>query len=122
MSSALTKGLVAAQIAETFATYASADLPLTKHEIIRSRVPRLEDGPAVMDDEMFWKSVLGDGAGALGIWYFFEVAISEWVPRIPGLFWTRGSKAMRTINPSLIEHQTREWVTYTPLRKSQKVS
>ncbi|CAA2105435.1 hypothetical protein MBUL_03191 [Methylobacterium bullatum] len=51
----------------------------------------------------------------------YKVVISEWIARIPGLFWLQGADKLRRINPALIERKSRGWRTYKPRGKSGKV-
>ena len=61
------------------------------------------------------------GIQSSGTVRIYEAAVSEWVARVPGLYWAPSSSFMRKIKPALIEHKTKTWITYQPLGKSQKV-
>ena len=114
----LTRGFVATQIAETMANYALVDDPLKKPGP-RPAQTRERVGE-VLDDGHFWKPILR-GEKANGRWDIYEAAVSEWVARVPGLFWTPAATAMRKLIPALVERKSGKWVTYRPLGKSQHV-
>jgi hypothetical protein len=119
MTESLTRGLVAAQVAETVADYPLADNPYQQTR--ENQRDNLRDVGSVLDDEQFWHRLLHGGAEVHGFWHIPEIALSEWIARVPGLFWTKDSKAMRRVQPALIEEEAKEWITYRPLGKSQRV-
>jgi hypothetical protein len=128
MQQGLTRGYVAAQIAETFANYKLADQPLKAK--IRKYAKQQRSNhrfSEIKDERYFWLELFGWASDGQPQefppkWTIESTAISEWVARVPGLYWTASARVMRELNTKLIEDQTEEWVTYRPLGKSQKVA
>lgn len=50
-----------------------------------------------------------------------SMVLSEWVARVPGLYWTDSAKKTRNLAASAVEYESDNWTTLTPLGKSQKV-
>ena len=126
---ALKKGLVAVQVGEALANYAVADAPLkVAAPTERTRRPEHCDW-IFQDDQTFWQEQLSDYGKAAREktrkpqWFRINfAAVSEWVARVPGLYWLPGSARMRKVHPSQIESEDARWRTYTPKGKSQLVS
>lgn len=80
------------------------------------------------DDQSFWDrvfSVLKDDTQLLhspNSVELLRVVISEWTPRIPGLFWRPHAKMLRNAARENIESRTGRWITYNPQGKSEKVA
>lgn len=74
-------------------------------------------------DGQFWKMVFAPSNGkSYGHTFSFSsCALSEWVARIPGLFWSSGASALRTLAENAIEFKSEQWTIYHPLGKSQLV-
>ena len=73
-------------------------------------------------ERRFWQSVFADPER---YWHtkfeLYDCVLSEWVPRVPGLFWRPESEQLRKVSPEVIEQKTGTWVTFRPVGKSQKV-
>ena len=54
--------------------------------------------------------------------HFKDCALSEWVARVPGLFWTKDAETLRRLAEAAIEVTSEEWIVYSPPGKSQLVS
>lgn len=124
MQEPLKRGFVAAQVGEALANYALADQPL--HERPEDGRDRTRDSIPCRDDKQLWQLVFrhygpdhAEPAMPLNL-YMFQVAVSEWIARVPGLFWR--PEAVRTRErPAQIESETGGWRVYTPQGKSGKV-
>jgi hypothetical protein len=106
---------------EAIENYARADSPLIEN---LEEYPLLDErGEDIyMGDEQFWDLVLGDKPPIWGHRFRFDiVALSEWVPRVPGLFWSKNAAALRNLGASLVEYRSNQWTTFKPLGKSQIV-
>ena len=80
-------------------------------------------GSYINDDEYFWREIGKDKEGNWGRTFAFNfVCVSEWIARVPGLYWSPGAKRMRNISPALVEMKTEEWTRYYPPGKTQKVA
>lgn len=124
----LLRGFVAAHVGEALANYALADKPLEdRQELARSEGRSSQALANFRDDQDFWRQVFEHYADedprkkALKF-QIVEAALSEWVPRVPGLYWRPGSEKMRRASPAQIEKKTKRWTTYRPLAKSRQVS
>lgn len=75
------------------------------------------------DDHEFWNIILTSPAdGTYGHSFsFFYCVLSEWVARVPGLFWSTGADTLRKLAEGAIEFKSAEWTMYQPLAKSQVV-
>jgi hypothetical protein len=109
----LGRAFVASQVAEALANYQLADEPLTEADgsFRKSRSSR-----TYYDDKEFWRSSIS------GKYDIIEAAISEWVARVPGLFWDKAAADRRQINQNDVENKLGNFVTLTPLAKSRVVS
>lgn len=107
---------------EAIENYARADAPFV--EQIGGAAPPVE-GPETIDyqvDETFWEWVMRPDGPPWGTEFrLYRVALSEWIARVPGLYWSKGARAMRQLANDAIEYQSRYWTTFTPGGKSQKV-
>jgi hypothetical protein len=73
-------------------------------------------------DNDFWSTVLTDPDQSWGLqFHFYRAALSLWVARVPGLFWSRGAKALRKITPDIVEYKSKGWVFLRPHGKSKQV-
>lgn len=115
---ALETGFVAAQIGEAISSYIRSDAPLIDPAIVESE-PQEGSYRYYEDDGDFWSKVSNTGEQEFS---FYKVAISEWVARVPGLYWRPEAQQMRKIAPAMIENMGRDWMVYRPIGKSQKVS
>jgi hypothetical protein len=75
------------------------------------------------NDREFWDIVLTSSRGETygHNFHFSDCALSEWVARVPGLFWSTGAQALRELAQGAIEFKSAEWTVYYPLGKSQLV-
>ncbi len=107
---------------ETAANYAKAD-QIALADVPREITPAVNQTPEYYytDDQGFWERAFSD----LPFWgttvSLHGVAISEWVARIPGLFFKPGSDLIREVSPDAIERSSETWIQYQPWGKSQKV-
>lgn len=73
-------------------------------------------------DKEFWKMILASPNQTYGQTFNFGyLALSDWVARVPGLFWSQGAKTLREQAKSAIDLKSLEWTVYHPLGKSQLV-
>ena len=111
----------AARALEAAENYALADSPITPTTI--SDLPSRDNWSRhVNSDDHFWATVLEQPQR----WWDTEfhlsnVTVSEWVPRVPGLYWSGAARAIRELAEGAVELRSHEWVVYRPLGKSQKV-
>jgi hypothetical protein len=115
----LLPGLKAAHMAETLVDYGRADATLT-HTGPARPLGAPENDRRYSDDEQFWREILLGGAWD-STWHIEGAAISEWLARVPGLYWAPGSAAFRRIAKAFVEHRDANFVTYQPIGKSQRV-
>lgn len=124
---ALVAGFVATQVGEALANYPQADAPLAQHSAIVRLPPSNAQAALLEKEQAFWAARFAEKAnGSTGPSRvsFFGAAVSEWVARVPGLFWRPGSDKMRALKPAdrESEKQTKGWITFRPRGKSQLVS
>lgn len=73
-------------------------------------------------EENFWKTIIDNPSNYWGREIdLFSFVISDWVARVPGLFWTESSISMRNHNDTDIAIQSKEWTEFNPPGKSKKV-
>ncbi len=109
------RAVTAARILETVENYARV-------EIRRGVPPAVTDSRFVSGDDDFWHRVLQQEIGfGTPIDFPYDVAISEWVARVPGLFWTPSAQALRDAGEKDVESQIGNNITLTPFGKSQVV-
>jgi len=105
---------------EAVENYARAGHNLTREVMVDVDVPR-GAGNVIRDDKHFWSKVLGDPPATWGQAFHLRwAALSTWVARVPGLFWSRGAQALRNIMPDAIEeYKSDDWVVLRPHGKSR---
>lgn len=111
-----------AQSLEALENYATADDPLVRHrhEDVESR--DASQYLYVWADEVLWNQAFAVDDQSWGRRIQFGTCyVSEWIARVPGLYWKPKSIALRQISAANIEEQSHEWITYDPPGKSQKV-
>ena len=115
----LREAYIGVRIMETNDNYSRADAPLITPPETRSRgAYQYYDA-----DEYVWERILRDPEGQWGITFHFDpLAMSEWVARVPGLYWKPGSKEMRLLSPAAQEPTESHWTQYRPWGKSQVVA
>ena len=109
---------------EAVENYSRADAPLER------TVPLLPHSLERMEchgDNDFWSHLFwAAGRNPNHIWGMrFEIRssyLTEWVARVPGLFWTPGAKVLRERAEEFVESRSKVWTTYKPVGKSQKVA
>jgi hypothetical protein len=109
-----------ARVIEASQNFSRADSPLESN-----REPEFgnlgREYSCFNDDKNFWHYIATASYHQL---VSIEAAVlTEWVPRVPGLFWRNESKVLRRLGPPAIESESarRKNVTYVPWGKSQKV-
>ena len=133
----LERALAASELAETVSNYARADEPLqarvgpgaawergaSRGEWTRGDEIRGE----IHGDEELWREVLGNAA-LEGCPERFSsgvrincAAVSDWVARVPGLYWQAGSAPLRRSRQDGIESRMGGWKTYRPPFKTMMV-
>lgn len=70
-------------------------------------------------DERFWTLILAEPGAWWGRTFTMRyVGLSEWVARVPGLFWSPGARGIRELAREAVEHRSGQWTSYTPPGKS----
>lgn len=115
---ALREAYIGAHIIETSDNYARADAPLlTRTESQHGGLYDYEGS-----DRSFWERRFNDLEGAWDIGFrFYAAALSEWVARVPGLFWKPEAQRLRRIAEEKITYISDGWRAYSPQGKSEKV-
>jgi hypothetical protein len=140
LDGALKRGFVAALVAETLLNYKHADAPLEKGGVgsrISRQLIRLWHGrgysaaetveTSLDDDGDFWQRISIDRGPDREkpelplVVHMREVVVSEWVARVPGLYWVPGADQMRVVSRAQIERKSQGWTVYQPIDKSRKV-
>lgn len=76
----------------------------------------------IHDDSDFWRSILNHPERYINqILVFQDMGYSEWVARVPGLYFHKSSNAFHILAHNQVEFISDKWIHYTPLGKSQKV-
>jgi len=74
------------------------------------------------DEQQFWRNVIKEPSKYWGqeisLYYF---VISDWVARVPGLYWSPSSEAIRQHKQEDIAFQSKQWTEFYPPGKSKKV-
>ncbi|MGH1364668.1 MAG: hypothetical protein ACRBF0_13990 [Calditrichia bacterium] len=108
------------RILETAHNFSRVDEPLTE------RPEQLENDSGRMhfiSDAEFWGWFHNNKDACFGVKCIFnDVIVSEWIPRIPGLFWTPKAAQLRRLRPAAYEEESEQWKTLAPPGKSSKVS
>jgi hypothetical protein len=92
-----------------------------------SEAPENDSGPQrpwpkqIDEDKGFWYIALNNDSWGMEL-NFFHTVMSEWVARIPGLYYSKGAEALRSLGASQIEINDTDWETYTPTGKSRLVN
>jgi hypothetical protein len=114
---------------ESIENYACSDDPLLQE----TESPNdLSNGDAsvyyVYYDDDFWKSKLVESSRNVRpenqsnrSFSFSAFALSEWIARVPGLFWTEGAERLRLLGDQAIQYESPKWTTLHPHGKSAKV-
>lgn len=114
----LREAYVGVRIIETNDNYSRADAPLN----VAPGASHRKCSKSFDGDEYLWMDILRDPTQAWGIDVDFDgVALSEWVARVPGLYWKRASQRLRQMSPAVLEEKTERWTKYSPPSKSGKV-
>lgn len=73
-------------------------------------------------DEHFWESVIKKPESYWGKKVnLYDFVVSNWIARIPGLYWSSTSKIMRRHKQEDIAFESNEWIEFEPIGKSKKV-
>ena len=118
------RAALSAQTVEALGNYQDGDTALNDRP--QENVDRIADYDLKLDssDEAFWWRCLNvsreleDGKNV----YLYDAALSEWIPRVPGLFWTPASRKMREATKEQVQSHVNGWTTFTPEGKSMMVS
>ena len=74
------------------------------------------------NDEEFWRNVITDPTK---YWNqkidLFDFVVSDWVARVPGLYWTSSSEQIRQHKKEDIALKSKQWIEFYPPGKSKKV-
>lgn len=76
----------------------------------------------IMNDEMFWDTAFNHQESLFNSKFdLIRFVVSDWVARVPGLFWAKSSRDIRKRASSEIAIQSENWTEFYPLGKSMKV-
>lgn len=74
------------------------------------------------NEESFWNSIIDNPERFWGKEIdLYNFVVSDWVARVPGLYWTEQSQIMRAHKEYEIALQSNEWTEFHPPGKSKKV-
>ena len=117
-----------ALVIEALENYSVADAPLEKdmpQRMDEKMVGRATDWH--YSDDEFWRKLFWsrnhENHGGWGREHEISYCLmTEWVARVPGLFWTPQAKDLRQLASKHIESVSQSWITYSPPGKSDKVA
>jgi hypothetical protein len=114
----LGRALIGATMIESAENYSRASVPKAPQPVQR------KNAITFFDDQFFWQQVFSDPGASWGSSVHFtdRVAFSEWVARIPGLFWRPEAARRRQFSRDAVEERHRDGVTLRPFGKSQVVT
>jgi hypothetical protein len=111
----------ATRILETLSNYSIAD-NLTNAKIVSISTDNVSDRVDIHSDDMFWNIILKNPDSFWNKEFgFYWCVVSEWVARIPGLFWAKGSESIRNFSETEIANNKQGRKEYSPPGKSGKV-
>ena len=106
---------------ENYAQADSLDLSSAEEEVDSGRNEPLWLDPGGADNS-FWTTVLKDPESSWGrVVHLYDAVLSEWVARVPGLFWSEGATTLRAEGAQAVEETGDEWTVLTPFGKSGMV-
>lgn len=74
------------------------------------------------NDEEFWRNII---ANPIKFWNqkidLYNFVVSDWIARIPGLYWTPSSEQIRQHKNEDVALQSKQWIEFHPPGKSKKV-
>ena len=74
------------------------------------------------NDQQFWSNIINEPSKywnqKVDLYYF---VVSNWIARIPGLYWTPSSEQIRQHKKEDIALQSKKWLEFNPPGKSKKV-
>lgn len=115
----------AARSLEAIENYARVDEPLLQETAYLD--DRCNSETRIYFDDEFWKPKLVEENHNAKFenpdrsFEFFGFALSEWIARVPGLFWTKGADRLRFLGDEAIQYESHKWTTLHPQGKSAKV-
>jgi len=79
-------------------------------------------GKYFYNEDSFWNNVIGNPDRFWGKEIdLYNFVASNWVARVPGLYWSEPSKILRRHTESDVAFQSQEWTEFYPPGKSKKV-
>jgi hypothetical protein len=119
MSNALLRAFAASRSVEAAHTYAKVDEPPAANQ---PEQPDASFDAHSFEDGLFWTLSVGQLTSGSTV-RIRRAVLSEWVPRVPGLYWSLAAKALRSLSIPATEIISGRWeAAYPPFRKSIKVS
>lgn len=106
-----------AKIIETLENYALA-------EEINTQTQKSDIGVKYLfyNDEEFWCNVIAEPSKYWGQKIdLYCFVVSDWIARVPGLYWSRSSELVRQHKQEEIAIQSNHWIEFYPPGKSKKV-
>lgn len=105
------------KLIETVENYALAEKTNSLKEDISN-----DESFLFSNDEAFWRNVIADPNK---YWNqkvdLYNFVVSDWIARIPGLYWTTPSEHIRRHKKEDIALQSKQWIEFYPPGKSKKV-
>jgi hypothetical protein len=119
---ALARACTTSVISEAILNYPLSDEPL---HLERDQLAPVRSSSSnqqwYYDDADFWQGLATVHNREFSV-KFYELFISEWVARVPGLYWQKNANARRRPGDELVEAKVGYWTTYKPAGKSRIVS
>lgn len=73
------------------------------------------------NDEEFWRNII---ANPIKFWNqkidLYNFVVSDWIARIPGLYWTPSSEQIRQHKNEDVALQSKQWIEFHPPGKVKK--
>jgi hypothetical protein len=106
-----------AKIIETIENYA-----LAEETTIQVQESDLNEKFWFYDDKDFWQNIIAEPTKYWGQKInLYNFVVSNWIARVPGLYWSRSSELVRQHEQEDIAMQSKQWLEFYPPGKSKKV-
>lgn len=105
---------------EAIENYSLSDVAFSA-DIISSDEPPNQLTDWGNEDSHFWSCVERNRTVQRKEFTLYGFVLSEWVARVPGLYWSKDADQLRALASTKVQFQSDDWITFEPGGKSYQV-